>query len=295
MNPAAHTAAHEHAAAIIPRADLDFDFAGDIPRHWFDGDIFKTRFMDALSTLFPEGERFFIQTVRAYSEEIEDPELAGQVRAFIFQEGQHGMQHDRYNQRLAAQGIDIDSINRKTRQRLGWIRSHLPRSMSLSITVAAEHLTAVMAHAFLGNRQIFADADPRMRALFFWHAVEEIEHKAVAYDVLTRVAKANYFTRMFGMLFETISFPLFTFLIMNHMFKVDGVKSRWKLWLRGLAWLYGPRGIMLKLIPHYLKYFLPGFHPWRAGRMEAYVEWQSGFEECDDPVEASTALMDRAG
>ena len=45
---------------IIPREKMNFGLDGDIARFWLDNDPFKTRFFDALSTLFPVGERFFI-------------------------------------------------------------------------------------------------------------------------------------------------------------------------------------------------------------------------------------------
>lgn len=277
---------------VTPRSQLSFDLDGDIPRHWFDGNAFKTRLFDAMSTLFPEGERFFIACVRDYRDQIDDPQLAQQVKDFIFQEAQHGMQHDRYNARLAEQGIAVAVIARQNEDGIRFMRRHMPKSLTLAMTAAAEHLTAIMAHEFLGNRQLFAAADPRLRALFFWHAIEEIEHKAVAYDVMKDVAKVGYFTRILGMIGQTVTFPLFTFMIMNHMFKVDGVKSRWRTWFAGLRWLYGPGGIMIRLLPAYLRYYLPGFHPWKHGRMDAFSRWQSAFADHDgDPVAASETMM----
>ncbi|MGH8529894.1 MAG: metal-dependent hydrolase [Nevskiales bacterium] len=277
---------------VVPRSNLDFGFDGDIPRFWFAGDPFKTRFFDSMSTLFPEGERFFIECVRDYRDQVTDPELKQQVTDFIYQEGQHGMQHNRFNARLAQQGIRVDYIEERNRKVIGWWRKWMPKKLTLAITAAAEHLTAIMAHAFLGNRELFTPVDSRMRALYFWHAIEEIEHKAVAFDVMKRVARVDYFTRIFGMIFETIFFPFFTFLIMNHMFKTDGVRSRVKVWLKGLWWLYGPGGIMIRLLPHYLRYYLPGFHPWQTGHMAGFDQWRKVYRESgNNPIAASNALM----
>ncbi len=276
---------------LVPRAKLDFDLGGDIPRHWFEDDAFKTRFFDSMSTLFPEGERFFIECVRDYRDQVTDPELKQQVRDFIFQEGQHGMQHDAYNERLSAQGIRVDVIYERNLRVISWWRKWMPKKLTLAMTAAAEHLTAIMAHAFLGNRELFMKVDPRMRALYFWHGVEEIEHKAVAFDVMKRVAKVGYFTRILGMLLETLIFPFFTFLVMQHMFKIDGVRSPPRTWLKGLWWLYGPGGIMIRLMPHYLLYYLPGFHPWQAGRMGGFDHWQKVYRESGNPITASEAVM----
>lgn len=270
---------HEQAAQkIVLRKGPDFDLGGDIARHWFGGDVFKTRFFDAMSLLFPDGERFFIQCVRDYKDQIKDPELLAQVKDFTYQEGQHGRVHTAYNERVALQGVAVDKVTGLLKRVLDWERSKLPASWTLSFTAAAEHMTAIMAHSFMQHPDTFETADPRIRALFVWHGVEEIEHKAVAYDVMKKVAKIGYFQRVLGMLYLSIVFPMHTFLIMHHMIKVDGVKNRLAVWARGLWWLYGAGGVMTRLVPHYLAYYRPGYHPWNAGQMDSYEVWRSAFE-----------------
>jgi predicted metal-dependent hydrolase len=135
-------------------------------------------------------------------------------------------------------------------------------------------------------------ADPRIRAMYAWHAVEEIEHKAVAFDVLTKVAKAGYFTRIVMMLYVSLMFPFHTFMIMRHMFQADGFNWRQRagLWLRGLWWLYRPGGLYLPVLPHYLAYYLPGYHPWKAGAMFSYERWVEVYRETGDPIAAGNAL-----
>ncbi|MGQ0697822.1 MAG: metal-dependent hydrolase [Panacagrimonas sp.] len=275
---------------IVPRKGPDFDLHGDIPRHWFGGDAFKTRFFDAMSLLFPEGEKFFIQCVRDYRDRIDDPVLQAQVKDFTYQEGQHGMVHNAYNQRIAAQGIAVDAIVDQETRILGWFRKHLPASWTIAHTAAVEHMTAIMAHSFMKHPETFEAADERMRALYVWHGVEEIEHKGVAFDVMRNVAKVGYFTRVFTMLYVSVFFPLHTFLIMRHMFQVDGVRGRLKVWARGLGWLYGRKGIMTRLLPHYLAYFRPGFHPWQAGQMDTYLRWRGVFDVKGDAIAAANAL-----
>ena len=89
-------------------------------------------------------------------------------------------------------------------------------------TAAFEHLTAMMCTCFFERRELLETSDPRVRAMYAWHAVEEVEHKAVAFDVLTKVAKVSYFRRIFSMLLVSIGFPITVMLIMNHMLQVDG-------------------------------------------------------------------------
>jgi uncharacterized protein len=281
----------EQRREIVPRQGPDFGLDGDIPRYWFAGDAFKTRFFDAMSLLFPEGEKFFIACVRDYRHQIADPELTAQVKDFIYQEGQHGMVHTHFNDRLKAQGIAVDKILQRQRELMfGFFRRRMSAKFTLGQTAAAEHLTALMAHGFFHSRLLEA-ADPRVRAMYAWHAVEEIEHKAVAFDVFQKVARGGYLMRVLTMLQVSLSFPLHVFLIMRHMFKVDGVKNPLRLWLRGLWWLYGPRGIYVRLMPHYLAYYLPGFHPWRFGCMTEYRRWVQTYESTGDAIAAADAIL----
>jgi predicted metal-dependent hydrolase len=281
-----------NAHAIVQRKGPDFGLDGDIPRYWFGGDAFKTRFFDAMSLLFPEGEKFFIACVRDYRDRIEDPELAAQVKDFMYQEGQHGIVHTRFNNRLKAQGIAVDHIlERQKEVMFGFFRRYLPKTFTLGQTAAAEHMTALMAHGFFGNG-MFDDADPRIRAMYAWHAVEEIEHKAVAFDVYRKVARGSYLMRILSMLQVSLSFPLHVFLIMAHMFKIDGLKQRPRVWLKGLWWLYGPGGLYPRLIGHYLSYFRPGFHPWQHGHLDLYHRWVDTFERSGDAIVAADAVLD---
>jgi predicted metal-dependent hydrolase len=285
-----------NAHGITPRKGPDFDLDGDIPRYWFGGDAFKTRFFDAMSLLFPEGEKFFIACVRDYRDQITDPKLQAEVKDFIYQEGQHGMVHTQFNNRLKAQGIAVDHILEKQKRIMfGFFRKYLPKTFTLGQTAAAEHMTALMAHGFFSNG-MFEKADPRIRAMYAWHAVEEIEHKAVAFDVLQKVAKGGYWSRILSMLQVSLSFPLHTFMIMGHMFKVDGIPFRQRagIWLRGLWWLYGPGGLYPRLVPAYLQYFKPGFHPWKHGEMETYQRWLDAYERNDrDAIAAADEVMAR--
>src|SRR5690606_25368181 len=155
--------------------------------------------------LFPVGERFFITCVRDFKDQIDDPRLQQDIKDFTRQEGQHGILHTRYNDRLQAQRIAVDMIRKGQERRLfGIIRKHFSREFTLGITAAAEHITAIMADAFVERPHIFEGSDERMRALYVWHAMEEMEHKGVAYDVLVDVAKAGYGTRVGAMLLVTL-------------------------------------------------------------------------------------------
>lgn len=278
---------------IIPREKLDFDLEGDIPKYWFAGDPFKTRFFDAMSTIFPEGERFFISCVRDYRDQISDPHLQQEVKDFMRQEAQHGIVHSQYNNRLKAQGIDVDALERILKHFLFKIeRRYLPRAQTLAETAAAEHMTAIMAHAFCERKDLFQKADKRMRAMYAWHAMEEVEHKAVAFDVMQKIAKVGYFRRVTALLMVTLGFNINALLFARYMLKVDGF-SRWqrtKMSLKGLWWLLKPGGLYMPLAGSYLSYFKPGFHPWKTGQMRSYQIWIEAFNATGNPILAADSL-----
>ena len=258
-----------------------------------DNDPFKTRFFDAMSTLFPMGEKFFITSVREFKDQITSPKLQQEVKDFTRQEAQHSLVHRQYNERLKKQGVEIDAINAQLETRLFVDAFKLTTPVQrLAVTSALEHLTSMMCTSFFERRELLDKSDARVRALYAWHAIEEVEHKAVAFDVLTQVAKAGYWQRNLAMLTVSFGFPLTVSKIMNHMLKVDGF-SRWQrvgMWAKGLWWFYKPGGLFIPTLGYYLAYYKPGFHPWKVKEMPSYGTWLQTFQRTGDPIAAGNAL-----
>ncbi|MEM9488859.1 MAG: metal-dependent hydrolase [Myxococcota bacterium] len=175
-------------------------FGPDIPKYWLYGNPIATHLTNGVNLLFPAGERFFVRSVKHYLDRFADePETLEQIRGFFGQEGNHAHEHERYFTILEEQGYQVRGFTR----RFEWFLFRLavrvlPRSLQLATTAAAEHFTAILADAVL-RRGVFAEAHPTMRNLLMWHAAEEIEHKAVAFDVLQRVNK-SYLLRLSGLL-----------------------------------------------------------------------------------------------
>ena len=287
------TQAKQSLPPIVPREKLNFGLDGDIPRFWLNNDPFKTRFFDALSTLFPVGERFFITCVRDFKDRIQDPKLLDDIKGFTRQEAKHTMVHTQYNNRLKAQGINVDAILQGQEQRLfGIVRKHMSREFTLGMTAASEHITAIMADCFVERPEIFEGADARLRAMYVWHAMEEMEHKSVAFDVLRDYAKGSYLNRVSSMMWVTVLFPYHTLRIAGNMLKVDGFSrmERAKLWAKGLWWLYKPGGLFLPLLGKYFSYLKPGFHPWQEPVVASYAPWLQYMSESGDPIEAGNRL-----
>jgi len=182
---------------IVPR-DLDIDFRA-VPRHWLGGNATATAVANGVNLLFPHGERFFVRSVKHFLDRIDDPQLRVAVKGFFGQEGRHARAHDEFNQILRVQGYEIDRFLDGYKRLSDWLEAHTPPALNLAVTAAAEHFTAILAEGAFSNGTLDAAA-PEMRALLAWHAAEELEHKAVAFDVL-RAVDPSYALRIAGLVY----------------------------------------------------------------------------------------------
>jgi predicted metal-dependent hydrolase len=279
---------------IVVRKDLDFGLdQDDIPRYWLGGNPFRTRLFDAVQATFPDGERYFISSVRNFRDRITDSKLLQAVKDFTMQEGQHGQVHTKFNARLSRQGLNIEAFTRHTKRMCeGRLRDY-SEEYNVALTAALEHFTAMMADLFFAEKDMLDAADPRVRAMFAWHAIEEMEHKSVAYDVMQQVAGVGYFTRVAAMTHMTASFTLFTLVAPWFMLGMDGYSSaeRLKLYRENLGWLAGPRkGVIGRLLPMIASYYRPGFHPEHLPSVHNYAAWLEAFERTGDTIAAAEAM-----
>lgn len=182
------------ATVVVPRKiqtrRIEFAYDETLPRHFVQGDPAMSHVVAVLSSLFPEGEDFFVESVRDCRDRIEDPELKKQVSGFIGQEAIHGREHRTFNERLQQLGYPTHFIDRCVRYGFrGLLARVLPKPHRLAVTSALEHYTATLAEVLLGDEEANAKLDhPEVRSLFLWHAVEESEHKSVAFDVFQTVS-----------------------------------------------------------------------------------------------------------
>ncbi|MFV0318457.1 MAG: metal-dependent hydrolase [Microthrixaceae bacterium] len=173
----------------IPTRRIDFGFGEvDLPRHFMGDDLVFSHFVAVLSCLFPEGEDFFVKSVRNYRDRIDDPELKAQVRGFIGQEAIHGREHRAFNEALRDVGYPVGFLDGRVRIGLRITSMTSFKSTQLAMTAALEHYTATFAEILLNSDTLQAGTDiDEIRNLFLWHALEENEHKSVAFDVFQSV------------------------------------------------------------------------------------------------------------
>jgi hypothetical protein len=158
------------------------------PKYFVADDILRSHIAAMLSAVFPEGEDFFVRSVKAYRDQITDPVLKEQVKGFIGQEALHGREHRAFNERLQELGYPTRFTDKRVKIGLGLLGKVAPKPHQLAVTAALEHYTATLAEALLrddGARNEFTTEE--IRTLFSWHALEETEHKSVAFDVFQHV------------------------------------------------------------------------------------------------------------
>ncbi|MCU4187413.1 metal-dependent hydrolase [Acidiferrimicrobium sp. IK] len=163
---------------------ITFEHSGMQGRYFFGGDLLMSHILALLSATFPKGEQFFVESVRNVRAEVTDDRLRPQVAGFIGQESMHGREHDRLNEVLAQAGYPAKLIDRTVEVLLGSVASRLPKPVQLATTAALEHYTAVLAEQLLSDETFDRlEVPDEIRNLFVWHALEECEHRAVAFDV----------------------------------------------------------------------------------------------------------------
>lgn len=265
------------AISILPiRRNLKFNLNPAKALTWHRDGLNVSQFMNTMSLFFPVGERFFIDSVRNYRDQITDPELKKAVTAFIGQEAMHGREHEEYNDALTAKGLPADRYENIVLKLLNFFRRFTPKGSQLAGTIALEHLTAILAHRILVDKSRMAGAEPRYGAIWHWHALEETEHKAVAYDVYGAVMKnrlLGYLRRCFALIMSTtIFFIMLTPFYLGMVAREKGQLFNLKGWWKVTVFLWGPKGVLLRALPDWLDFFRPGFHPWDHDNREFLQE-----------------------
>jgi predicted metal-dependent hydrolase len=234
-------------------------------RWWNGGDAVATAFYNSLSLTFPKGEAFFIDSVKYFRDSVPQQQQA-QIDAFIKQEAAHSREHHHLNNQVEQAGYDVRPMHADLDSRLAELQDK-PPIFGLVTTVALEHFTAIIAHACLKSERHFKNASPDAARLWKWHAIEEIEHKGVAFDTfLAATQKLSAYKRWkfrsLVMLHISYTFLRGRVRAMRQFLKQDGMDGS-GAWLRVFSFLLIYPGLLRQIFPAWLSFFRPGFHPWQ--------------------------------
>src|SRR4051812_198780 len=249
--------------SITPR-DRRFGRDTATPRLWHGGRVEATAIYNALSSTFPIGEAYFVESVRAFRQGT-PPKLAEEIKAFTTQEAIHSREHDAFNKRAELAGYDLSKLEARVGERLSITKSR-PPIVNVAATMALEHFTAILAHELLKNPRHLEGADPETADLWRWHACEEIEHKGVAYDTWLYATRnwprsKRWKVKAKVMLLVTRNFLVDRTTGALELMRQDGVTGL-RAWGLLLSYLWVRPGMFRKIAGAWFKFFLPRFHPW---------------------------------
>ncbi|HSV38495.1 MAG TPA: metal-dependent hydrolase [Nocardioidaceae bacterium] len=244
------------------RIKFSFRSPDKIPKYFVDGDVAMSHLVAILSAGFPPGEEAFIRSVHHYNDRITDPTLKEQVKGFIGQEMSHGREHRNLNDTLQEMGYPVHAIDKGGEVLLPVLERFVPAQLPLALTAAAEHFTATLAARVLSERE-YVDSvahDEDVKGVLNWHAFEELEHKAVAFDVY-RAMGGSEALRIGAMLVSLPGGVGFSLLGMVFSMALDAdarrrpVHTTWRV----LSLARNP--LFKGILPELATYLRPGFHP----------------------------------
>ena len=273
---------------LLQARHVEFDWT-DVPTTYVPNDPFSTHVFNVLHMLLPAGEEWFVETFKEALPLITDEKLREDVIGFIGQEAMHAEAHTGVLVHLADHGIDATPYT----DQMHWLFGKLlgPRPITefheenylierLAIIAAVEHVTA-----FLGDWVLNADGldragvDPTMLDLLRWHGAEEVEHRAVAYDVLCHFDDSYFRRARTQLLVSPVLVWLWIrgvrFLMMNDPQLTNLPRSQRKPhvkdWLAASARAVLPGPV--EMVSRMSTYFLPGYHPSKEGSTEQAVHY----------------------
>ncbi len=240
------------------------------------GDPIFSHFLATLSAVFPKGEDFFVASVRRHRDVVADDSLLkAQVKGFTGQEAMHSREHRDLNERLAKMGYHTERADRTIGRLLDFLWKLPPRTLPIAATAAAEHYTGLLGESVLSDertREVLF-GEEAVQPLITWHALEELEHKNVAFDVM-QAAGAGYGVRVAG-------FAATTSVLASYV-AIEWGRSVWedraviteehrRTFLRNLG-----RQKLLSwwFLGNVLKYLRPGFHPDDTDTDALLEEWK---------------------
>jgi uncharacterized protein len=267
------------ASVTNPPRNLEFVRTPHHDGPWHSDGADATDVYDALSMLFPDGERFFIESVKLFRDKA-DGKLAADLRDFIAQEALHTREHVAFNQLCDAPAGLKARADKIIREQIEQSRAQGPIAM-LCATIALEHMTAIFADVVLRDPSVMAARREEVQRLWIWHAMEEAEHKGVAYDLFLKVSekwtpKQRYRARAISMALAAHMFfwnwSKIALWLMERR-GVTGLDARWRL----LKVWFGRKGLMRRSMGGFFAWFKPGFHPWNHDNRALIDQWRGAF------------------
>lgn len=266
----------------IPRK-IPFEFPSDMNPDWHPDNPELSAMINGASMAMPYLEPFLIKTMRDSVNEIDDPAVAAEGRAFSTQEQFHYRTHRTFNEVVKANGYEelseVEDYMKASYKKL------LKRSLQtrLAYTAGFESMTLGVTKWLIEDRvELFANADTRAVSFVLWHMVEETEHKCVAFDVYQALygkSPKAWFYRSLGVFHGSLDVVRFSMRGYKTILKKNGLwknrASRWRL-AKELA------NASIHIFPFLLRAALPGHSPRQESDPQWVLDWLAGHLESDE-------------
>ncbi len=264
-------------ASLRPRhIELEDSLAdtGPIRRHWFDDSAFKSMCANSLSVIVPESERFLMRTAQATYPHLSDPRLIQAADVLLHEEDAHSRVHDGYNALLVRQGYVIAPHEAFVRRLHAIIEGHMGLRTRLAACLCSEYLTALTAQHILAlNLGQSGTVDPRMRRLWEWHTLEELDHRSTMHDLYLHMG-GGYLRRCIVMLGLTLIYSVGHAACLASLIRQDRILSGVTDDPTKHGFLFGSNGFYWAISRGWIRFFRPGFHPQKDIRLDPKVTRQ---------------------
>ncbi len=245
----------------ITARNLKFKVPKVTSRYWFNGSAVETLHINTLNNSIPYGERFFVEAVLPYIKHLKDKTLKKNAIQFVRQEMNHSKEHFRLYLKAIKPFYPRLKIRNDFYQKIFlMVAFFVGRKIRLAMVAAMEHFTAVAGELYLGHPEYFNGVDEKITLLWQWHFIEEIEHKAVVFDIFQAVG-GNYIQRIIGFLITGTFFNVCFANYYLHMVCYDKLYKSKQFYVDVYHFFWGKKGLIRKIIGPFLRYLLPGFHP----------------------------------
>jgi hypothetical protein len=263
----------------ISTRKVNFQLEQALATDWADNDPVLTAIFNAMSISFPSGEKNFIDSVRAYEGRISDEKLLKDIKGFYKQEGMHSREHRKYNKILCEQrGYNLQKLESIYLRRIEKAKKdpRITNQMLLASTVAVEHFTASFGETFLEGR-ILKQIDGPIGDLWRWHALEELEHKSVAFDVYNQIG-GSYNLRKTIMRISMVRLLKDFLTVAFKMLYHDKQLWKWRTFKSLIKLLFLKDGFLRLHTAAYKDFFREDFHPWDSDNRALLEYWQEKLE-----------------
>jgi predicted metal-dependent hydrolase len=288
------------AASIESELDV---IRARMPVRVMDFEIDPSLVRDALPEVFPAYgismtlpylEPYLVRTMRQALEHCTDPKVAQEVRQFIGQEAQHYRQHAVLNDMIRSINPEMEGL-RAIEEQLEVDYQRFTNTKSLKFNLAyAEGFEAVTFAGGCANfrNRVFDRLNTIQNSdllrLFIWHALEEIEHSTVSFNIYDHLY-GDYLYRLVAGNYGQYHFLKYVFLFSQFI-----AQNAPQALERGRAlWpdknLLGDWKEQLSLLGSVSKVYLPGYNPAHIELPENVAEYSRKYASAAREIRTMTA------